>query len=185
MRNSLMAESLTTEHDEAPPRNGQWLEPMYLAYKDDLLTAVMCLLGGHRSTAEDVLHDVFVALAKRERPVVKTNVRNYLITACLNRARDMLRRRDPRACSGDRVMDGASSQADPSQSLQLEDKATHVFVALANLPSVQREVVAMHIHGQMTFRKIAEILGISINTVQSRYRYALAALRKLLAESNE
>ena len=180
-----MAVKLTAEHDEARSRSGHWIEQAYLAYKDELLTTVMCLLGGHRSTAEDVLHDVFVAVAKPARTVIKKNVRNYLITACLNRARDVLRRRDARASSSDEVIHGACSQADPAQTLDLEEEANRVFVALANLPAAQREVVAMHIHGQMRFREIAETLGISINTVQSRYRYALAALRKLLTDGNE
>ena len=38
----------------------------------------------------------------------------------------------------------------------------------------------VHLHGNMTFREIALELGDSINTVQSRYRYGIEKLRKLL-----
>ena len=57
------------------------------------------------------------------------------------------------------------------------------MAALASLPDEQREVVILHIHGELKFREIAEMLGVSSNTAQSRYRYALSALRKLLAET--
>ncbi len=179
-----MAREVTVKHDEAPSGDGLWLEQVYLAHKDDLLTTVLCLLGGDRSTAEDVLHDVFVALAKQPQPVVKKNVRNYLITACLNRARDVLRRRAGRTSSSDQVLDAACVQHNPSQILELEEEATRVFVALSKLSTAQREVVTLHVRAQMTFREIAEALGLSINTVQSRYRYALSALRKSLAGSS-
>jgi RNA polymerase sigma-70 factor (ECF subfamily) len=49
--------------------------------------------------------------------------------------------------------------------------------ALLALSEEQREVVVMHIWGELTFAQIAEILDASANTVASRYRYALASLR--------
>lgn len=38
----------------------------------------------------------------------------------------------------------------------------------------------LKVYGQLTFREIATTLEIPMNTAQSRYRYALAALRKRL-----
>jgi RNA polymerase sigma-70 factor (ECF subfamily) len=52
--------------------------------------------------------------------------------------------------------------------------------ALAELPYEQREVIALHIHGQIRFRVIAESLGISVNTVKGRYRYGIRRLRSIL-----
>ena len=51
---------------------------------------------------------------------------------------------------------------------------------MAKLPAEQREVVSLHIHGQMKFREIAQQLELSINTVQSRYRYGIEKLRTFL-----
>ena len=55
-----------------------------------------------------------------------------------------------------------------------------VAAALGEIPEEQREVVVLRIYGQLRFREIAELLSISINTVQSRHRYALDALRARL-----
>ncbi len=52
--------------------------------------------------------------------------------------------------------------------------------ALALLPYEQREVVVLHLKGDLTFREIAAVQGGSINTVQSRYRYGIEKLRSLL-----
>jgi RNA polymerase sigma-70 factor (ECF subfamily) len=180
-----VAHKLNAEDDGAAVAGAGGLGAVYLAHKDDLLTVVMCLLGADRPTAEDVLHDVFVGLARRPQPVVAGNVRNYLIAACLNRTRDLLRRREARAAGGDHAVEGASDRPGPARTLELDEEAARLLGALAALPAAQREVVAMHVHGRMTFRAIAEALGVSINTAQSRYRYALAALRKRLADSNE
>jgi DNA-directed RNA polymerase specialized sigma24 family protein len=43
----------------------------------------------------------------------------------------------------------------------------------------------LHVQGQMKFREIAGLLGISINSVQSRYRYAIDKLRAILKEENQ
>ena len=60
------------------------------------------------------------------------------------------------------------------------EQSMQVFEALARLPEEQREVVTLHLHGQMTFREIALHMGLSSNTVQSRYRYGIEKLRSLL-----
>jgi RNA polymerase sigma-70 factor (ECF subfamily) len=48
------------------------------------------------------------------------------------------------------------------------------------LAEEQRQVVALHVLGSLRFREIARQTGVSINTVQSRYRYGLAKLHSLL-----
>jgi RNA polymerase sigma-70 factor (ECF subfamily) len=52
--------------------------------------------------------------------------------------------------------------------------------ALGVLPREQREVVALKIDGELTFAQISQATGLSINTVASRYRYALEKLRASL-----
>jgi RNA polymerase sigma-70 factor (ECF subfamily) len=53
-------------------------------------------------------------------------------------------------------------------------------VALDKIPYEQREVIILHIRGQMNFKAIAELQDASIKTVQSRYRYGLDKLRNIL-----
>ena len=52
--------------------------------------------------------------------------------------------------------------------------------AVDSLPHDQREVLVLKIWNELTFSEIAGALGISQNTAASRYRYALAHLKKSL-----
>ncbi len=52
------------------------------------------------------------------------------------------------------------------------------------LPSEQKEVLVMRHYGDMSFKDIAEITNVSINTALGRMRYALINLRKLVKEKD-
>ena len=50
------------------------------------------------------------------------------------------------------------------------------------LPAPQREVIIMRFYDDLSFKEIAELTGVSINTSLGRMRYALINLRKLIGE---
>ena len=52
------------------------------------------------------------------------------------------------------------------------------------LPAPQREVVYMRYFQQLSFKEIAELTGVSINTSLGRMRYALINLRRMAKEHN-
>ena len=52
------------------------------------------------------------------------------------------------------------------------------------LPPEQKEVLYMRHYAEMSFKDIAEVTDVSINTALGRMRYALINLRKLIAEKN-
>ncbi len=60
------------------------------------------------------------------------------------------------------------------------ERAQLIQAALEALSQPMREVVVLKIWGEMTHREIAEALDLPLNTVSSRYRYGLEALRKQL-----
>jgi RNA polymerase sigma-70 factor (ECF subfamily) len=53
-----------------------------------------------------------------------------------------------------------------------------------DLPQDQKEVVIMRTYYDMSFKEIAEITNVSINTSLGRMRYALINLKKMLEEKN-
>ena len=55
-----------------------------------------------------------------------------------------------------------------------------VAACIDQLPPEQREVVLLRHQSELTFREIAELTDVSINTALGRMRYALINLRKLL-----
>ena len=55
---------------------------------------------------------------------------------------------------------------------------------IAYLPDEQREVLRMRIFDDMSFKDIADITNVSINTALGRMRYALINLRKMMVANN-
>lgn len=52
------------------------------------------------------------------------------------------------------------------------------------LPSEQREVLYLRLYSEMSFKEIAEMTNVSINTALGRMRYALINMRKMVKEQN-
>lgn len=55
---------------------------------------------------------------------------------------------------------------------------------LEYLPEDQKRVVKMRIYQDLSFKDIADITGVSINTALGRMRYALINLRRIMEEKN-
>ena len=53
---------------------------------------------------------------------------------------------------------------------------------IQELPDLQREVLEMRYYKNLSFKEIAEITGVSINTALGRMRYAILNLRRLAQE---
>lgn len=52
------------------------------------------------------------------------------------------------------------------------------------LPTAQREVVYMRFYQELSFKEIADITGVSINTSLGRMRYAILNMRRMARENN-
>ena len=73
-----------------------------------------------------------------------------------------------------------SDTNEPDKPVIDSEKTAILNEALAQLPLQQREVIILYLQGDMKFKQIAEVQGVSINTVQSRYHYGLEKLQSLL-----
>src|SRR5690554_5299791 len=51
-----------------------------------------------------------------------------------------------------------------------------------SLPDIQREVVEMRYYKELSFKEIADVTGVSINTALGRMRYAILNMRKMAAK---
>ncbi|MEA3226916.1 MAG: RNA polymerase sigma factor [Planctomycetota bacterium] len=157
---------------------------IYLKYKDDLLTVARSLVCDVE-TAEDCLQDVFVSLASDKRRI-RSNLKGYLLSCVVNRARGHLRKRCAQSNCQVNMQSRMRAQrfdaSSPANVLAREDQMERVVRALEKLPLEQREVVVLHLQGDLKFRQIAGMLDVSVNTTQSRYRYGMEKLRQLLSK---
>ena len=156
------------------------LRQIYNRYKNDLFTVAMALLADP-DAVEDCVHDVFVHFAAAPADMrASRNLRGYLMRCVANNAKNLIKRQKLQPNCQTEEQDFASEQDCPENRLIVSEESVRIFEAMMKLPTEQREVVSLHIHGRMKFREIAEQLGVSINTVQSRYRYGIEKLRAFL-----
>ncbi len=157
------------------------LARIYDKYRRPLLRIATGLLNREHQ-AEDIVHDVFLSLARSPEKVgLRGNLRSFLATCVVNRVRNSNKAgRRQEANRNSTWTSAAPGDSEPQQWLIASERRATLNAALAQIPSEQREVIVLHLQGRMRFREIAKSQSTSINTVQSRYRYGLEKLRSLL-----
>jgi RNA polymerase sigma-70 factor (ECF subfamily) len=156
------------------------LRRIYEKYRDGLLILAIAL-SHDVNVAEDAVHDVFVVFARNFANFELTgSLKGYLAKCVANRVRDLIRKKQKQTISPEQDCPAPPDLSEPSRLIICNEQLRLLSSALAQLPYEQREVIVLHIHGQMRFRIIAESLGVSVNTVKGRYRYGIRKLRSLL-----
>lgn len=137
--------------------------------------------------AEDIAQEVFVKVWKNLRRYNgETPFRPWLFAIAKNAAIDWLRKKKTIPFSkfdgeeGDILAETLRDPAIPiDQAAAQKDYLSSVTKKLS--PETQNLLQLRH-SDQLKFQEIAKMLGKPLNTVKSRYRRALAELRKLIAE---
>ena len=145
-----------------------WCERLYAAKAASLILYGRAL-GLSHGEAEDVLHETFLALLRRESP--PEDPEHYCVRSFRNHAfnhRRSLWRRLTRELESQRWFERSPGETE-AERLAMR--------ALAELPLPQREVIVLKIWHRYTFEEIGETLGISPNTAAGRYRYGIEKIR--------
>ncbi len=162
-------------HEYAPCR-------IYEKYKDYLLTLATALLNDV-SMAEDILHSVFVSFTEGiSNFELNGSLKSYLAICVANRARNANKSKQQRNVALDKVADMASNASGPDQLVMHHEELQQLAEKMQLLPYEQREVIILHLKGGLTFKTVANLQGVSINTTQSTYRYGLETLRSLFSK---
>jgi RNA polymerase sigma-70 factor (ECF subfamily) len=161
--------------------NRDVLRGIYEKYKDDLVTLAAALLTDV-SSAEDVVHDVFVSFIESARKFRLTgSLKGYLATCVANKARNRNKAKQRhRNIASDEANPAAAGSNSPEFSAIFGEELHQLSRALEQLPYEQREVLLLHSYSGMKFKAIAKQQEVSVNTAQGRYRYALDKLRSML-----
>jgi RNA polymerase sigma-70 factor (ECF subfamily) len=157
------------------------LRRIYEKYKNELLKLAVVLVNDVNA-AEDTVQDVFVNFAQSAEEIrISGNLKKYLAVCVANRIRNRKRDQQRHQLSSiDEANDVSCNLKRPEQWAILSEQLKLLSNAMAQIPDKQREVVALYMQGEMTFRQIAGIQNVSIDTIQGRYRYGLDKLRSLL-----
>jgi len=148
-----------------------------------------------RIEAEDILHDVFYQLTVGFNDIRRLeNLTAWLYRVTDNRIKDLFRKKRPVTFS---YLENAAEDEEgpltleeilPSVGTTPEDEEMKEMIwetieeTLSELPDEQRSVFVENEFEDLSFKEISQKTGIGVNTLISRKRYAVLALRKNLNE---
>ncbi len=157
-------------------------DTLFRAFYAPLCHYAGSLTDGDMDEAEDVVQQVFVKLWEQRAVFdVQWSVKAYLYkmvyNRCLNRLRDNRIREQYKKHNADQLERGHEQQ--PGGETELGER---IQKALLTLPTECRRVFELSRFEELKYREIADLLGISIKTVETQMGKALRLMRSELAE---
>jgi RNA polymerase sigma-70 factor, ECF subfamily len=158
-------------------RNTAEIEDLYRQHGAALLLFASAI-SGDRGRAQDAVHQVFLKAIENGSVSEAINKKAYLFACVRNAVLNEAKLQDRNM-----PLDINSAWFSPPDRDYAGEQ--NLRRALGDLPDDQREVIVLHVWGELTFSEIGDLLSVSSNTAASRYRYALAKLRgSMLAKEN-
>ena len=153
-------------------------EELYERHGERLFRYLLFRLGSPED-AEDVLQEAFCRFARYDlRWRLVRDPRAFVTRVVRNEANRFLGRKLGRR-EGERMMASGEGSAFAAACAGPEEPGLALLLERADgLPGEQREAVYLKVFDGLTFREIASVCGVSVNTAASRYRYGIAKLRQ-------
>lgn len=164
------------------------LDELFRRHRDHAYRVAYRLLGNSED-ALDALQEGFIkALTHLHGFEQRSSFKTWLLRVVSNAALDLGRHRRRREKLSADASNRATSESgrtpehsDPCREAEESDLRSAVADALMMLPESQRRTFILHVDGGMSYREVADTMGISIGTVMSRLFYARQKLRGILA----
>lgn len=155
-------------------------------YKSKVFTTIY-LIVKDRGVAEDLFQDVMIKVVKMIRSGKYNEEGKFLpwvVRIARNLAIDHFRKvqRTPMQRETDDydIFNSLDRAEESSEDAIIRDEnARYIRKLIQQLPDKQREVLIMRSYSDLSFKEIAAITDVSINTALGRMRYALLNLKKL------
>ena len=154
------------------------------------LTKYAVSILGDLEQARDVVQDTFLKLYKQDPEKVRQKVKSWLFTVCRNHCYDLIKRnRRTSNLEEDGISYIASSEDNPFQVIsflegreEIDEKIKILYSLIEELPCRQREVMRLKFQANLSYKEIAETIGISTSNVGFVLHSALKKLREDMKE---
>lgn len=171
--------------------NEACLEMLINRHKDRLFTTII-LIVKDSYIAEDLFQETFIKIIrnlKRGRYNEEGKFLPWAIRIARNMAIDYFRKmkRMPTVTNsdGEDVFRKIKIAVDNrEEQLIRTEKENIVRKVIDQLPEEQRQVLILRHYGDLSFKEIADMTGVSINTALGRMRYALNNMRKMMEHTS-
>jgi len=133
-----------------------------------------------KEIAENIVQDVFVMVWTNKGSLdYSKSIKTYLFTAVKNNSFKYLRHLNVERAHSDITLD-ANEEIDPANKIEKSETADQIQREINNLPEKCREIFSMSKFDKLKYSEIADILDISIKTVETQMGRALKKLRENL-----
>ena len=137
---------------------------------------------GHRfvelEDAEEIVEDSLLWIwENRETLVIESSLNSYLFKMVYRRALNKLAHIDATQRADTHFYEEMQEMLQDTDYYQIEELAKRIEDAVAALPESYREAFVMHRFRDMSYKEIAETLGVSPKTIDYRIQQALKQLR--------
>lgn len=134
-------------------------------------------------TAEEVVSDVFISLWERRQQLENVNnLQVYLYVSVKNTSlKYLLRQKKQSAITIDELsVELASPHQDPEQMLLTAEMLTRIEAAIDGLPPRCKIIFKLIREDGLKYKEIAEILNVSVKTIDNQLAVALAKIARVL-----
>ena len=129
--------------------------------------------------SKDVVHDIFAHLLRESQDLREETAEHYLLTSVRNRCLNVIRSRQIQERVEHLYLLDLDTNITPTE--RLEEELEALYKGIDQLePPVCRDIIMQHFRDGITFKEIANRLGVSETTVYKHLRRALNQLRTQL-----
>lgn len=158
-----------------------WVSAAMEQYEDPLMRYA-CHFVHDLELARDIVQDTFLKLCREQDPEVRSRLGPWLFTVCRNRAIDVCRKENRMKVAPEYELETARAagpeSSNPVVAMEKTESATQVMQCVFGLPDRQQEIIRLKFHGGLTYREIAEVMGLSVSNVGVILHTAIGKLRK-------
>ncbi len=169
--------------------NGAAIELLVNRNKDKMYTGIVMLVKD-KYLAEDIFQEAFLKIIRNIKSGAYSEQGKFLPFAmrvahnlCMDHFRKV-RNNVAITLPDGRDLSELIPIATGDAGERIERFQTHESIRhlIEQLPEEQREVISLRIYGEQSFKEIAAVTGVSINTALGRMRYGLINLRRIINE---
>lgn len=155
----------------------QWIHTLVTEYEKPLCRYARSLCGDD-ATAKDAVQETFLRLCKTRPAKLKGHEAAWLFRVCRTRVLDLRKKEKPMTHLHDGHAGGLIDAAPPpDETSARRDSESRIPSLLQALPGRQQEAVRLKFQQNLTYRQIAEVLGITESNVGFILHTALTTLR--------
>lgn len=167
------------------------LNELIVRYREPLFHFVFLYLrntmASHEVVQETFVRVYFKANKYTPHSTVKTWIYTIALNLCRDQGRRMLKRQRDVSLNAPRSgglppIELADTSLSPGEQVVLKDQFVELHRAIERLPHKLKTAIVLFSLGGLSQREVADILGTTLKTVETRVHYAKDRLRKILSQ---